>query len=747
MTPLEKLQKKQRAVVKNIVNRITMQYSFKNIKTWGDIYKWTGYDNAYVSANFTNANSPITYDEMKGWCKKLEDDLEKQLKPTTPKEAPIEQVETSKQLSPEKESFLKEFEEHQKVPTVELGKKEPVNKRTNDFALKEVEKMRQEKVIEGKFELEPSVLEKCFLFYFQRNAAAEAVHKIKVEKLPAIMIIGGTGVGKTFTVGAILRRLMDAKWEDDKSFGVTPYIYVTRSSIVEKTKRDLKHFSINHPDVLEVINIEMLRSRAGKNWVKEEQLIIGGEEQWVYSWHKMLNPVVVVWDECQALKNEGSTQHKVGVAFSAITTPTTQIFMSATPFQRVSEAKAFCIATKMNIERFGFPVGTRLTEVTWPTFAQIIAGEKTRPDEYNEAAMDRLADAMKDYIVRIKNVRWQFNPINEVKIIDFSSKEEREEYDRAWERYQIKKAKLEEEITDNPRFRALVELGQFLSAAEYCKREIFAWQMHHDVQEGYASYLAVKQKRTLIAVVKILIEKYGVQRDQIALIWGGGQTQLTDKQKMKKKVEENMALFEEAGITLEDLALQDVEDRNMEELPEQYRLGMQSLNERQKEINRYQSGKAIYCIYTYKAGGVGLSLHHSDEWVKEKVRRKPDSGYAVEEDIPKIPVRQRKGTIGPTWSAIDLAQGSGRGARLTSLSDTPQCFMYYRGTVEEPQADVVIHKLRCIGKVVKQRENWTVLIEKYEKANEIKRELIESTKGDEHDSSEHDEDINEEGEE
>jgi hypothetical protein len=145
------------------------------------------------------------------------------------------------------------------------------------------------------------------------------------------------------------------------------------------------------------------------------------------------------------------------------------------------------------------------------------------------------------------------------------------------------------------------------------------------------------------------------------------------------------------------------------DLPEHLRLGAQSQEERQREIDRFQSGRTFFCLYTFKAGGVGLSLHHTDEFVKEKVRHK-ESGYAVEEDIPNIPVRPRWNFVTPTYSAIELVQGLGRCPRLTSLSNTHQELVFYRNTVEEDVARIVAQKLRCLKKVVRMREKWEDVI-------------------------------------
>lgn len=545
-----------------------------------------------------------------------------------------------------------------------------------------------------------------------------------MNPLPSQCLIAATGAGKTFISGAVLRRLIDNDFHKDKTYGVTNYLYVTKSSVVEKTKRDLRnHFGIHHPNDVEVVNIEQLRSRAGQLWIQRKTKIEYGEEVEYWEWKPLLSPCVIVWDECQVLKNDSSTQHKIATAYSKLPN-VTQLFVSATPFARVSEAKALCLSLRLDISPYGFPEGTILTENNWLSFANFVA--QGDPTDYNESAVERLMKIIDPFVIRVKGVRWQFNAINNVEIIDFQSPDEAKEYTEAWNKYLAKKAKLEESITDNPLFQLWIETAIFLAAAENCKRFIYAERMVRDVNNGYAAVLAVKQKKTLINVVKILNEKYGVPRDKISLVWGGGQTQLTAKQKLKMKVLENKELFEKSGITMEDMMLNEVEERIVEDLPEHLRLGSQAKDERQREIDRFQRGQSLFCIYTLKAGGAGLSLHHTDEMVKEKVRRK-ESGYAVEEDIPKIPTRPRKATITPTWSAIELVQAIGRCPRLTSLSNTIQTMLFYRDTVEEQQSQVVMHKLKCLGKVVRQRESWTDLVVKHYEAQKLADELIKQT--------------------
>ena len=706
----KEIEKRQRAVVKGTTNRILSSFNFGKIKLWSDVYAIAGYSVGQMPANFNDAAPFVA---VKAYCVELEQKLEAAIKEkyetkdTVDTNASKPVVKVDAQPSTVSATVVQQahFQPAQSVSPKDSDESGFNN--SNDYGL------------------QPSDKEKAFLFWFQKKCVKEAFDKIVVESKRAVLILASTGTGKTYMQGALDRRLQDVKFADGKTWGHIKYLAITRNSVVEQTKRVLQSkFSINPVTETEVINIEKLRTRAGQIWIDTIQTIQDGDEVEIHKWKQLINPAVVYLDECQSIKNPDSTQHKIMVAYSQLPN-TTQVFISATPFTRVSEAKAFAIATKKDISHLGFPEGTKLSEATWGTYAQAIS-HPSPPDEYNEAAVERLMKDLDDYIVRVKGVRWQFNALNSVEIIDFENDQQRKEYNDAWEKYLAKKAKLEEAVTDNPRFQAMIELGIFLAAAEYAKRHIFAKRMYEDVKNGYAAVCAIKFKKTIIAVTQILVNEYGVPRDQISLVWGGGQTQLTAKQKLKQQVKANMAVFEAAGISMDDMMLSEVEDRELEVLDASLRLGNQSKEERQREIDKFQSGRSLYCMYTYKAGGVGLSLHHTDEQTKDKVRRQKN-GYAVIEDIPNIPTRPRKVTVGPTWSPIELVQGCGRAPRLTSLSDTIQSFLYFRGTVEEEQAFVVTHRLKCLAKVVRQRENWQDLITNHAQAHEIAKARVEET--------------------
>ena len=168
------------------------------------------------------------------------------------------------------------------------------------------------------------------------------------------MLLASTGTGKTFIAGAVIRRLEDIDFCRGKSFGVVKYLFVTRATIVEQTERVLKNFfSLDIKDGVEVVNIEQLRARAGKQWIDEEVYIEDGEEKTRFKWKEMLHPPVIILDECQGVKNNTSTQSKILQAYAELNSSMSHIiFMSATPFCKVEEAKTFVLNTHIEVNLY-----------------------------------------------------------------------------------------------------------------------------------------------------------------------------------------------------------------------------------------------------------------------------------------------------------------------------------------------------------------------------------------------------------
>jgi hypothetical protein len=516
---------------------------------------------------------------------------------------------------------------------------------------------------------------------------------------------------------AVFRRLRDIEFHKQVgSVSPWPFVLVTKASIVEQTKRVASElFNLKHPRDILIINIDQLRSKFGELFLSEETIMENGEEHTKWIWRPMLYPCLICWDECQILKNPTSTQHKIAASYNELEN-VWQIFSSATPFTRVSEAKCFCVSTRVK-QRVASFVETELNNESWPLFAKAIAAP-AEPIEHSPAAVERLIDKMEDYIVRVTGIKPQFHARNKVKIIEFKTPEGRKYYDEAINRFMRRKAKIEQSITmtdAQKNIGMLVAMLQYRIAAESNpdRIEYIVNEMHKAAMQGYAAVCAVNFKQTIIKCVKRAKEKYNISRNDISIIWGGGQTKKTKKQEAKEAITADTVVLDalkKFGISMEDLDLEDVELKEDEELDPALRLGVQSLPERQKEIDKFQKGRTLYCFFTFKAGGVGLSLHHTDDLTVEKVRHK-ESGYAIEEDIPKIPTRPRKTFVAPTWSAMELVQGLGRAPRLTSLSDTEQDLIFLAGTIEVKVAHIVSMKLRCLQKVVRSiKEDWSGVI-------------------------------------
>lgn len=681
------LHKKDLERLARITRAIKSQFAFGKIQTYGDLLRAVGYKDEYIQ----NTWFPSERDRVVGF-RDIADYMDDQ------------------RISLEVKQWL------ELNPPIDPDEKQ---KLIQEALEKEQEQDRTFAEFDKDYGWIPSITEKAKLFWFQKKGATELYQGI-IGGNRGQLLLAGVGTGKTFMYGAVIAKLREANFHKTiGSLSPWPYLVVTKASIVEQTKRVLENFfGLKCPRDVLVINIDQLRSKFGEMFVDEELEIKDGQEIVAWKWRDLLYPAVTIWDECQILKNSGSIQHKIAASYNELEN-TYQIFSSATPFTRVAEAKCFAVATRL-VQGITGVVTTELTNENWHLFSTNIAAPWT-PIEHSPKAVDKLVDLLDKYIVRITNVRPQFHAKNKVHIIDFLTAEGKKYYNDAVDRFEKKKAKIQALLGEGAidggaaNIMTLVAILQYRIAAE-ANPDRIKWlvaNMMKSVSEGYAAVCAVNFKQTITKCVKSLCIEHNISRDSISLIWGGANKPPSEKQKSKASIEADPVIMEalaKAGITMEDLELADVEAMmESEKYPEHLRLGSQSLKQRQHEIDRFQAGKSLYCFYTFRAGGVGLSLHHTDEFTKEKVRHKK-SGYAFEEDISLVSTRPRITYVAPTWSAIELVQGIGRAPRLTSLSDTQQFLVFFRGTWEHKVAKVVSVKLNCLTKVVRQKESWESMI-------------------------------------
>lgn len=226
------------------------------------------------------------------------------------------------------------------------------------------------------------------LRYFQVDAAAHYFKGFVRDNKRAQLLRAGVGVGKTYIIGQLLRWLWDTNFHVGPVHSLFPYMVVTKAPIVTQTERVLRDkFGLpvgKYVGGVLVTNYDQLRASLGDIMIQWHTQIVNGEEVLFPVWRDTIHPCVIVWDECQSLKNTGSTQTEIARAYSRIAdkkiteadmvkhpcwidkhcqpifdknnvstqllAPNTwQLFSSATPFTTVEEAKTFALATRAEV--------------------------------------------------------------------------------------------------------------------------------------------------------------------------------------------------------------------------------------------------------------------------------------------------------------------------------------------------------------------------------------------------------------
>lgn len=702
---LSKDQKKARDNLERISNKILTQFSFGGIKSYNDLLRASGLSQPEIHHRYF----PSEYNKIISRSDVQEFLSDKRIELTTK-----QWLENNPIIYERTESGINGDDGSDKVLQTGISEIGEVKKQESIFR----EQIKgSEKIVKSKdygFKKSINDPEETYFAVHQKKAIVTVSDNLFNKRYRGQYLIGQGGSGKTWVFGEIFRQALDRGFAKEiGSVSPWPYILVTKSSVVEKTSRDLhRYFNIKVPQEVLVIGIDSLRAKFGELFVEEVTEVESEVEHTFWKWRELVNPCLIVWDEGHVLKNYSSQQHQIACSYNELDN-TYQIFSSATPLSKVQEGKCFAVSTRI-INSIATIEPAPLNNNTWAIFAKNIAAP-AKPNEYSPEAVRRFREVMEQFIVEMKGVRPQFHAKNKVKMIPFTTKEGHEFYKKAEDTMiaKLNKIKASDSIEEGKKFlHQLSAIIAYRIAAE-SNPDMISYMCENAYNDVYlnnkAAVFGVCFTETIIQSIKYLVYKKHVPRSLISIIWGGATHQPTDKQKAKAIIEvdpEIQKVLKEMGMTIEDLGLEDTKAQlNKETLPEELRLGPQTRKERQKEIDRFQTGKTLFCFYTFRAGGTGLSLHHTDEWTAKKCRRK-ESGYAYEEDIPLIPTRQRKTYVTPTWSPPELVQGVCRAPRLTSLSDTEQELVFFQGTIQEQVAHKVSMGLASLGQMVHQKESW-----------------------------------------
>ena len=354
---------------------------------------------------------------------------------------------------------------------------------------------------------------------------------------------------------------------------------------------------------------------------------------------------------------------------------------------------------------------------SWPSFAAQIAAP-AKPTEHRPAAVERLNQFIKGHRVDIKGIRGKYKSVINTQLIEFDNPKHREVYERAVDRYIEECERLDKSIPSEFAMLRVAKL-KLQMAAELLRSPYMARRCVEIIAMGKAPAIACNFKQTIAKIVQLLVKEHGMDRRKISLIWGGIATKdqrLKDKKKMADEALDDSAIddivnlikdkgdLRQAEACRELLKSKQLEMENelyeFEQEIDELKLGTQTPEKRKVNIDRYQLGKSDVCMFTFKSGGVALSLHDTDfHNCRDDIRRECKG-------------RPRYGLIAPTYSAIETVQGVGRLPRITSQSDTYQDFIFFNDTVEVEVAAILKEKLKSLKALVMQKENWDNMLDR-----------------------------------
>ena len=509
---------------------------------------------------------------------------------------------------------------------------------------------------------------------------------------------GIMGSGKTFLAGALIDYVIRNKlWLSDESSAVRydiPYriLVTTPKTVVESYSRVLEAFGLGKylGNVILVTSLSQLTSSLGAVFYKEQFDAMGESEDPKLIINPAMIPYLWVADEFHRLNNWNTKQTRLAMAMADLELPPYVLAMSATPWVKVNDSKFVVCASRRKY------FGMHITAENFNIFAKELA---KRPDKPNIAASKRLREQLAPIIFSFPYVKWKAKAINQVLIVDFEKPEHKQAYESAFETFLERKRKAGDN-TKFGRFEEWIALGQFRKAVEPLRVPAMVQRTLADLQNNKAVVLGDCYRKTVIDTVFRLTEA-GLSRDQISVIWGGKTAwnkklllsddelqELCNRVMAGEQLDEYEArcMHETLNYKTERLLAAETEDEQRTRIAKQHNLRLydtQSASQRQEEIDRFQSGQSIVCVFTLAAGGVGLSL---------------------DQDKPSL--RPRVGYFSPSYSGPEFKQALGRTIRRGTLENVYQYMVYMADTVEEYRvAPAIDTKMKCLSEVTKSTFN------------------------------------------
>jgi len=402
---------------------------------------------------------------------------------------------------------------------------------------------------------------------FQKTAALELADKLLKER--GALLQAGTGVGKTYITAQALKQVIPALLERQAPDTPFPILWIGPAATMIQTQRVLKSYDIaQHVMTLSYSALTSPKT-GGAMFYQTRTEVTYGQEQIVYDWRECMLPRLVVFDECQALKNEESTRTAIA---RGLPESVKRLFISATPYQRVCEARTVMVGVGMRSEYNVLP----LSQGTAPSVMRSLAtyGNTTA---YSPKAMENVKGVMQPYTVNVKGIRFKHKAHTECVLINFQRSEERQAYENAYNEYLEKLLKLRGQTGHGILAARLVAMQKFRQKAEEIRSPIVAGRAHNAIQEGSQVIIASNFKNMLRGAWQALTKRYGYDEDRIGFVTGG-----------------------------------------------------QTAEQRQRHVDEFQAGKRDVMLLTMQAGGVGISLHHEQDEARPRHIILPPTWSAID---------------------------------------------------------------------------------------------------------------------
>jgi len=531
-----------------------------------------------------------------------------------------------------------------------------------------------------------------FTLYAEQEAVFRAIHdNFTRGTIKAALQDGYTGSGKMIMGAAVIAELVKNGLLDtpEAKFRLHPIIVFTPNGVAEAWRRTLEEFGLGKlvaQRKICVLNDSVFPFTEGRMFVQQIEDLSTGEETLV--WNPIMSPIFGLLDESHRYVNRKTYRTQCIEALILQKLTKWLLFMSATPMEKVNDSYLFCLATGAEL------LGTKVTPDTFKFFAGLLDSE---PDKPNREAMKRLRSVISPFIFSVPYVKPKHKAINMVWMVGFRCDAHREIYSSAHKRYIdacIKAGK----NTMFGAFEKRIALQNYRKTVEPLRADDLADRVAANYKSGLrATACGCAFKETIVNIAFRLVDNYNIPRDSISIIWGGKKeykpADLLSREELdrvlkapdiRKLIVNDKVLRKKIRITLRYLQDQDEHSETVEQqasrhnrLRELKLVGKQSDNQRQIEIDKYQSGASTICLFTNASGGIGLSL-----------------------DCNKPTLLPREGLFTPVYSGKEFQQVLGRLVRRASIADAEQYICMMRDTVEEFHvAPILDEKLKCIAEI------------------------------------------------